>query len=211
MRLDNWHNVEQNSDPWLDLRAGKVTGSSIGKVMANFGKAFGEPAKKLAVNLAVERVTGRRIENDGYSNSHMERGHEEEPIARMRYEELYFMNVGNGGFFDNGDTGCSPDGIVSPEGIIEIKSVVPTTHYANIKRGTFDPTYKWQFVFNLRESGAKWLDFISYCSSFPRSKNLYVYRIECDAVVDEAFMIDKRLAEFEAMVSGIMEDIREAA
>lgn len=202
-----WHDIDQNTEEWLDLRTGKVTGSSIGKIMANYGKSFGEPARKLAVNIAVERVTGKRIDGN-YMNAHMERGHQEEPIARMRYEELFFADVLNGGFYDNETTGCSPDGRVSDNGLIEIKSVVPTTHYANMKRIGCDPAYKWQCIFNLRESGAQWLDFISYCSVFPKHKNLYVFRIEKDAVSSEMEMVDARMTEFETLVSGIIKDIR---
>ena len=43
-----WIDIQQNTDSWLDLRAGKVSGSSIGKIMANYGKAFGEPIAKPA-------------------------------------------------------------------------------------------------------------------------------------------------------------------
>ena len=83
-------NCEQNTDEWFELRLGKVTGSSIAKIMANYGKAFGNPAKDLAVDLAVEQLTGKRKENN-YSNSHMARGHEEEPIARALYEDKFFV------------------------------------------------------------------------------------------------------------------------
>ena len=34
--------IEQNSDEWYELRAGKLTSSKLGLVMANYGKAFGE-------------------------------------------------------------------------------------------------------------------------------------------------------------------------
>lgn len=206
-----WLDCNQNTDEWLDSRSGKVTGSAIGKIMANFGKAFGEPAKKLAINLAVERITGNRIEGNNFTNAHMDRGHEEEPIARQRYEELFFVEVLNGGFYDNGKTGCSPDGRVGDNGLIEIKAVIPTTHYATIKRGGYDPSYKWQYIFNIRESGADWLDFISYCSSFPRHKNLYVYRIQKESVSKELEQIDARLIEFEKMVDTIISEIGEAA
>ena len=40
-----FHDVEQNTDEWLNLRIAKITGSSISKIMANYGKAFGDPAK----------------------------------------------------------------------------------------------------------------------------------------------------------------------
>lgn len=199
-----WLDIDQNCDAWLDLRAGKVTGSAIGKIMANYGKAFGNPAKNLAVNIAVERITGKRVAKDDYKNSHMDRGHEEEPIARQRYEELYFTEVSNGGFYDNSNTGCSPDGrILADNGLIEIKSVIPTVHHANRKRKDtigYDPTYKWQYFFNLRESGADYIDFISYSSSYFKETNLYVYRINKGDITEELKMIEIRLAEFEKLI-----------
>jgi len=198
-----WIDCQQNTDDWLDMRAGKVTGSAIGKIMANYGKPFGEPAKKLAVDIAVERITGKRITTNDYKNSHMERGHEEEPIARMLYEEMFFVDVSNGGFYDNGKTGCSPDGLVLNEGVIEIKSVIATTHYATIERGGFDPAYKWQCYFNLNESGRDWIDFVSYCSSYPFGNQLYVDRIEKYDIVEEIKMIEKRLEEFEKLVEKV--------
>ena len=202
-----WHDIQQNTDEWLDLRAGKVTGSSIGKIMANYGKAFGEPAKKLAVNLAVERITGKRVEGDHFTNSHMDRGHREEPIARMLYEEMYFVDVTNGGFYDNGNTGCSLDGKVSWNGTVEIKAVIPTTHYATVKRGIYDPTYKWQYFFNIREAMADWMDFISYCSSYPKNNQLYVYRIQKDSISEELQQVELRLAKFEKYISKITAEI----
>ena len=92
-----WHDIDQNSDEWFLLRAGKVTASNLNKVMANYGKSFGEPAKKYAVDIAVQQLTGS-TSGGGYSNEHMDRGHEEEPRAMMAYEAEYFLNLYNGGF-----------------------------------------------------------------------------------------------------------------
>jgi len=103
-----WHDIPQNTPEWLQMRVGKIGGSSIGKIMACYGKAFGDPAHDLAVKVAIEQITGKSQES-GYTNEHMERGHEQEPIARMMYEEHYFVDVTNGGFFENGDIGVSPD------------------------------------------------------------------------------------------------------
>ncbi len=200
-----FHDVEQNTDEWLALRAEKLTGSNIAKVMANYGKAFGEPAKKLAVDIAIERITGKPI-SGGFTNGHMERGHDEEPIALQKYEEDNFIIVLNGGFFDNGDTGCSPDGRVD-NGIIEIKSAIPSVHYARIKRGGIDPTYKWQLLFNMREAGAEWVDFISYCSTFTPDKKLFVYRAYAADYQEEYNQMADRVAEFMALVTVIKSDI----
>jgi len=198
--------IDQNTDEWLDMRMGKLTGSSCSKIMANYGKAFGEPAKKAAVQVALEQLTGKRSEG-GYSNDHMERGHEQEPVARKLYEDMYFIDVANGGFFDCGKSGCSPDGLVSDDGVIEIKSVIATTHYATIKLGGFDPSYKWQLYFNLVKTGRDWIDFVSYCAEFPKDKRLYVHRTFKSDCVDQFKMIEEREAEFFSLVDEIKNTI----
>lgn len=194
-----WHDVQQNTDDWLLLRCGKVGGSSIGKIMANYGKAFGQPAKDLAVKIAIEQITGKPIESN-YSNEHMERGHEQEPIARAMYEQENFCSVGNGGFFDDGLCGVSPDGTVDDDGIIEIKSVISHVQYATIKRDSFDPKYKWQLYFNLKVTGREWIDYVSYCSQFPEGKRLFIKSVEKTSCVEQFEMIDKRLSEFAVLV-----------
>lgn len=195
-----WVDIEQNTDIWLDKRASKVTGSAISKIMANYGKAFGEPAKKLAVDIAIEQITGKRIENN-YTNEHMERGHEQEPIARALYESEYFCKVDNGGFYDNGDTGCSPDGLIMDDGLAEIKSVIPSVQYKTLTRGTYDPAYKWQLNFNLKESGREWIDYISFCANFPEGKKLIVYRMNAKEQAEEFEMMELRLSEFQALIT----------
>ena len=195
-----FYDVEQNTDEWFTLRAGRLTSSKLGVIMANYGKAFGEPAKKYAVNIAVEQITGKPIAST-YTNDHMERGHEQEPIARMLYEEEMFCEVDNGGFFGSDTLGCSPDGLVNDCGAIEIKSVISSTHYATIKRQNVDPAYKWQCIGNLMLTDRDWLDFVSYCSDFPEDKRLYVHRLNKGVFAEEFTMLNSRIAEFLALVA----------
>ena len=195
--------IKQNTDEWLDLRIGKLTGSGCATVMANYGKAFGDPAKKLAVKIAVEQLTGKRSEADSYSNSHMQRGHDQEPQAIELYENLYFVDVQNGGFFDCGNTGCSPDGRVLGNGIIEVKSVIPHVHYANIKRGDIDPAYKWQINFNLLKTEKDWIDSISYCADFPENKKLYVHRLTRKDCEENFKIIKEREKQFFKLIEEI--------
>src|SRR5690606_30578958 len=113
----------------------------------------------------------------------MQRGHEQEPVARMLYEQEHFVDVSNGGFFDWGEYGDSPDGLVGVDGVIEIKCVTPAVHYATLTRGSFDPAYRWQLVGHLDCTKRDWVDFISYCPQFPEEKRLLVsrlYREECE-------------------------------
>jgi hypothetical protein len=191
--------IEQNTDEWLDLRGGKLTSSKIGCIMANYGKAFGEPAKKYAVNIAIEQITGKPIAST-YSNEHMERGHEQEPIARQLYERKTFSTVTNGGFFESDFIGCSPDGLVCDNGVIEIKSVIAPVHFSSIKRYCVDPAYKWQCIANLKFTGRDWLDFVSYCSDFPIDNQLFIHRMNKEDYYESFNMIDSRISEFKLLV-----------
>jgi hypothetical protein len=205
-----FYDVEQNEDAWYALRAGKLTSSNLGKVMANYGKAFGEPAKKLAVQIAIEQITGNPISSD-YSNAHMERGHEQEPIARMMYEDETFSTVSNGGFYGSDTLGCSPDGLVFDEGVIEIKSVIEGVHFANVKRQNVDPAYKWQCIGNLKLTGRDWLDFVSYCSTYPPDNQLFIYRLHKAKYESLEFLqIDDRVSQFLELVASTKQSILES-
>lgn len=200
MEVFKFIDVEQNSDEWFELRGGKLTSSKLGTIMANYGKSFGEPAKKYAVNIAIEQITGKAI-SSSYTNDHMQRGHDQEPIAREMYEDDYFCDVTNGGFFESSFIGCSPDGLVDEDGVIEIKSVISTVHFANLKRQNVDPAYKWQCIGNLKFTGRDWIDFISYCEEFPESKQLFVKRMNKEDFTEEFKMIDERVGKFEELVN----------
>jgi hypothetical protein len=138
----------------------------------------------------------------------MERGHEQEPIARMMYEYENFVIVTNGGFFDWITYGDSPDGLVGDDGIVEIKSVIAPTHYATLRRGSFDPSYRWQLVGHLDCTGRQWVDFVSYCSDFPVEKQLIVHRLHRTDCVDEIARLRTRRDEFIGLVQETLESIR---
>lgn len=199
--------VPQNSEEWLALRLGKATASQFGTFMANEGKAFGDPAKRYALQLALEISTGKKSEFS-FSNEHMERGHEQEPVARMLYEEETFSDVTNGGFFDCGDYGDSPDGLVGADGVIEVKSVIAPTHYATLQRGSFDPSYRWQLVGHLDCTGRDWVDFISYCADFPVGKQLIVHRLYRDECKEEIERLNVRRQEFLKLVRTTLNQIK---
>lgn len=190
-----WHDVKQNSEEWESLRLGKVTASQFGCFMANQGKAFGEPAKKYALQVALEIIKGKKSEHS-FTNEHMLRGHEQEPIARRLYEETHFVDVTNGGFFDCWDYGDSPDGLVGNDGVIEIKSVTAAVHDATVERESFDPAYKWQLIGHLDCTGRDWVDFVSYCSDFPEGGQLAVSRLYRKDYEEEINQLRMRRSQF---------------
>ena len=202
------HDIPQNTTEWQILRCGKVTASNFAIVMANEGKSFSDAAKKYALQIALERINGTKSEVV-FSNDHMERGREQEPIARMLYEMEQFVNVDNGGFFDCGLYGDSPDGLVNEDGVIEIKSVIAPVHYATIRRGSHDPAYTWQIVGHLDCTNRAWVDFVSYCSEFPEHKQIVVYRAHRNDYLDHIERLRKRREEFLKLVRTIESEIRD--
>jgi hypothetical protein len=194
-----YHDIEQNTEEWFDIRIGKVTTSNFGKFMANYGKSFGDPAKKYAFKIAKEQVTGVKADEESFSNRYMELGHEWEPVACAKYQEKTFNRVTNGGFCQHEtmlNVGGSPDGLVGLNGGIEIKSVIDWTQRNNIKRGTFDPAYKWQILGNIWLCGIDWLDFVSYGYNYTDSKKLYIYRATRAEYQTEIDKIEPRLNQF---------------
>lgn len=208
-----FYDVEQNTDVWEELRLAKATASNAAKWMANDGKAFGEPAHKYALQLALEKITGRKAEYS-FKNDEMDRGHEQEPLARMLYEDERFVTVGNGGFFCWGTYGDSPDGLVGNDGVIEIKSVQAHVHHATVKRNSFDPAYRWQLISHLDCTARAWVDFVSYCGDFPEGQQLIVHRLHRDDYAKEIEQLKARRDAFLEMVTEKQNEItnrREAA
>lgn len=195
-----FHDIIQNSEEWDAIRVGMVTGSNFGLFMANYGKAFGEPAKRYAHKIAYEQVTGKKEESAGFSNGFMDEGHAYEPIAKDAYEIKTFNEVSNGGFCESEDfknVGASPDGIVLRDnGGIEIKSVIAYTQRKTIHRDSFDPTYKWQILGNMFLCGWDYCDYISYGYTCTDKNKLFIKRVTAIDFEEDISKIKPRLNDF---------------
>ena len=66
------------------------------------------------------------------------------------------------GFVKMGDLGCSPDGLVGLEGIIEIKCSEGPSHYRIVIKKKMPTSHIPQVQGNLWITDRKWCDFISY-------------------------------------------------
>ncbi len=117
-----------------------------------------------------------------FYGSEMERGDELEPIGRAKYEYERKVEVVEVGFVTLGDdAGCSPDGLVGDDGMIEIKARNSDIHLELLLEDKIDSGTVNQIQFNLHVTGRKWCDFISYNPNFKKS-TIYIQRVFRDEV-----------------------------
>ncbi len=115
---------EQRTDDWYRARMGIPTASMFGTVMAQ-GKSGGESIGRASYmrKLAGEVITETPMES--YTNDDMDRGNAIEPELRARYAFEADVEVEQVGFIKNGNKGCSPDGLIGKDGMVQIKSAAP--------------------------------------------------------------------------------------
>lgn len=159
-------NCEQGTPDWFLCRAGIPTASMFATVMAS-GRGGGESKTraKYMRQLAGEIITGKPIE--GYSNHHMERGHEMEPEARDLYAFATDTAPEIVGFVRNGNKGCSPDSLIGSNGMLEIKSKLPDLLIECLERNDFPPEHKSQCQGALWVAEREWIDICVYWPGMP--------------------------------------------
>ncbi len=193
------HMMEQRGPDWFAHRLGRVTASRIADVMAQTKTGPSAARKNYAAELVAERLTGTARE--GFSNAAMQWGTDTEPQARSAYEFMTDATVQEVGFIDHPVmdlAGCSPDGLIGENGMIEIKCPNTATHIDTLLAGTIDGKYQKQMQFQLACSGRAWCDFVSFDPRLPAEMQLWVQRIARD---------ETAITEIENAVSDFLEGI----
>ena len=174
------HNCEQRTDEWVNLRCGRFTGSNFAAFMGS-----GETKNRLLYEKMVERITGK-MEGGRIINADIQRGVDLEDVARTNYELETGNNVVQVGFIEQDEwVGCSPDGLVGDDGIIEIKCPKASVFLKHLIQGDIEKQYYIQIQFNLMVSGRKWCDFIRYNDSFPISIQRVFVDNECQQKIKD--------------------------
>jgi hypothetical protein len=189
----------QGSEEWLLARCGKATASEFSSILA---KGQGKMRAAYFRRVVAERLTGKPSET--YRNGHMDRGQEQEPLARMAYELATDALVEEVGFIDHPSlmAGCSPDGLLDQDGGAEIKSVIPTVQVETILTGGYPSEHRSQIQGSLWITGRKWWDFCSFSPDMPANLRLYIFRVERDEDYIKALEAEVRvfLGEVDAQV-----------
>lgn len=194
---------KQRSPAWLEARCGKVTASNIHAVIAVLKRKEGEAQirKDYKARLVCETLTGRCMEN--YVSDAMQWGIINEGLARSLYEIRCDVETQEVGFVLHPTidrAGCSPDGLLLPNGGLEIKCPNTTTHLDYILADAVPAEYQPQLLWNMACCEMEWWDFASYDPRMPEHLQLFVKRLERD---------EKRISEIKAAVIQLLTEVDE--
>lgn len=191
--------VEQGSDEWHELRAGKITASRLGDVIA-------DPATKRYKGYMAEllkEMEGADPITVSDSPRWAEHGKQNEPMGIKAYEWKHEVDVVHDVFCISEEfdwLACSPDGLVLEDGEIvrgmELKcrsrldTYIKSVTYVRDK-GQAEPTYKPQLQGSMLVTGLDRWDYSNYLPLGHASK-LYVQTTFADELYQK-MLIDKAL------------------
>lgn len=165
------HDVEQGTQEWYALRAGMPTASEFSKLVTSDG-SLSKSLEGYAKTLAAEKLAGRPVDA-WQGNKHTDRGKELEPDAVAYYNFINECEIETVGFVtsDDGTCGCSPDGLVGPDGLAEFKCLKAENHIDAIlyfrKHGRCKPAYIQQTQGQILICGREWCDLVFYHPDLP--------------------------------------------
>ena len=195
------HNIEQGSPEWFAVRKLKLTASKADAI-ATAGKGL----ETLCSDLVAEAYS--KAEPERYTNDAMERGNILEAEARGMYEALNdFVQVQEVGFVEyNKFVGCSPDGLVGDDGLVEIKCPQDKTYANYLITGDIDSKYSWQMQMQMLVTGRKWCDYVVYNPNY--AKSCVIVRVEADKDKQEKLL--KGFAKGEEILTSMIEKMEKA-
>jgi len=202
--------ADQRTEDWYAARLGKATASRFKDAIAALKSGAPAQAQRdYLTELVVERLTQQPIQR--FQNAAMLWGTEQEPAARTAYERATGRIVEETGFVchDTLMAGCSPDGLVDWDGLIEIKCPWNTANHIETLLNGMPAEHIPQVQGQLWITGREWCDFVSYDPRMPAELQLHVQRIQRD----EAFIADleRRVTSFLAEVGNQVEALRRLA
>ena len=161
-----YEHLRQGSPEWARARMGIPTASSFEKILTPGGKPS-KQAEAYRRHLIAEMVLGLPI--DAPKTSWMERGTEMEGEAVCFYEFERDCAVQTVGFItdDRGRYGCSPDRLISTDGLLEIKCPSPAVHVGYMLWDHVDDDYRVQLQGQLLVAERDWTDICSYHPAMP--------------------------------------------
>lgn len=165
---------QQRSLDWYHARIGVITASSINRVMTAAKRDV--YARELAAEILTQQTKTIPV------NEAMQWGIDNEEEALNWYTFSEDVNVKRVGFClheTNDRFGCSPDGLIDENGLVEVKCPNSHNHLLYMRDGP-SKDYIMQMQWQMFVTNRTWCDFVSYDKRMPANKIAYVHYIYRD-------------------------------
>lgn len=203
--------TEQRSPEWFAKRAGAFTASRMADLMARTKTGPSASRKNMITTLAVERLTGQCVET--YTNGAMQRGIELEQEALDAYGFECGVAVESVDYVDHPvlpRVGCSPDGLVGDDGLVEVKCpAAMAKHLEALQSGAHATEYRWQLQHQLFVTGREWVDAVSYDPRYPSGLQLAIKRVFKDA--EDQIALAEEIAKADVEIEALVDALRKLA
>jgi len=182
-----YHEVDQGSPEWLQLRLGKVTSTRAKDVVGTGRKA-----------LMIQMIAEKYEKNKDFKSDDMLNGTLKESWALDDYEELTGENLETIGFVEkNEDVGFSPDAMCRKRTkSVQVKCPLLKTHLKYILAGNKIPAeYRWAAVHEFAtEPNLKEMDFVSYNQKW--HKKLHIITVTREDFAEDIQLYEEKLDSF---------------
>jgi len=196
----------QGSPEWLQARCGSLGASRVADAVARTKTGWGASRADLMAEIIVERLTG--VPAEGFTNTAMQWGTEQEPQARAEYAFANDVDVEEVGLVRHpaiANTHASPDGLITDDGLVEIKCPKSATHLKTLRDGKVPGNYVTQIQWQLACTQRAWCDFVSFDPRMPEGLQLFVKRVPRDPTRIEELetLVEAFLAEVDFQISSL--------
>jgi len=187
----------QGSPEWLKARAGKITASNAWKIIDRTAKGLPTADHtNFKFSLVTERLTGEPTIT--FVNDAMRHGTNTEPEARAFFSELYDVTVEEVGFMTHPEfdfLGCSPDGIIGGDTLLEIKCLTTKSHLEMLLSRAPIKDHVLQVQFQMLITGTTLAHLLYYDPRLQLELQSKIFSIEADTEIqnqlrDSAIALD---------------------
>jgi putative phage-type endonuclease len=203
--------IAQRTEEWLEIRAGKFTGSEIHKLMGV--KGIGKTGETYIYERVAEQL-GAHLPR--FENIAMQHGTATEPFAKAYYERSEKVNIVDQSFIVSrwcDQAGCSPDGILEAGNKgLEVKCPYnPVVHLQNFMIGSVAEfkaertEYYWQIQMCMAVCEIDLWDFVSYSDEFQDDLRMMI--LEIPANMQDIELLKSRIFEAVKMKNEIIKKI----
>lgn len=184
------HDVAQRSQEWYDLRMGVVTASQVKRIIGAKG------GEETYINeLISQKLTYKYKEI--YMTDAIQHGVDYESQAISAYSFITNNRVDQVGFVKCHEyLGCSPDGFIGEDGLIETKCPDTHTHIGWVRNNKIPKDHIYQCLYQLFVTKREWVDFVSYDPRLSSPHNLFIKRCTISEYQDDYDRLLLRLEDF---------------